>query len=350
MKTTNQNAAGSNHSTQTSHTSELSRSRLGLYFGLNVAAAFLSALTVIALPAYSAAQARTTLTEAMAQHPDWVQIPGELIRRDCVHAIPHGATVEVGGDGQITGDVSLNGELIAHYDSCSEEAVVTRPRAKTENLGKDPGTGNGWVEADQWVAPLTATDDIDYLSGTWTVPSYPSESGATVYLFNGIEPASGAWILQPVLQYGPNVAGGGDYWAIASWLVSSTEAFYSPLEIVNPGNTIFGYTEMTAISGSTKYFTVEARDKTTGAYSFLNAHVTGQHWTYAYAGVLEAYNVNSCAQFPASGRAQFKGTVVDHGFPYYDTISYPDWYGVGYGYGGPTCHFAVVAASATLDF
>jgi len=93
-------------------------------------------------------------------------------------------------------------------------------------------------------------------------------------------------MLQPVLQYGVSPAGGGNYWAIASWLVSSNQAFYSPLEAVYPGNSISGFTEMTAISGGTQYWEVEAKDTTTGAYSYLSADVSGQHWTWAYAGVL----------------------------------------------------------------
>jgi hypothetical protein len=246
--------------------------------------------------------------------------------------------------------VTLNGALIAHYDACPDEAIVSRPRARTEVLIRTPGTGNGWVEADQWNVPLAATDDIDYLAGSWTVPAYPVENGALIYLFNGIEPASARWILQPVLQYGASPAGGGEYWAVASWLVSSNQAFYSPLQTVYPGNSIKGYTEMTGISGSTKQWEVEAKDTTTGVDSYLSAKVSGQHWTWAYAGVLEAYNVTSCAQFPSNGREVFKGSVVDHGFPAYRPPSTRGWTGVIYSYGGPSCHFAVVAGSGTLDF
>src|SRR5450755_92079 len=208
------------------------------------------------------AQAQTPSSAAAAKHSGWVQIPGELIRPDCVHEIPKGATVEV-ANGQVTGDVTLNGALYAHYDACSEAAVVTRRR--TEKSSNAPGTGNGWVEADAWQAPLTSSDNIDYLGGTWMVPTYPLLDGAVIYLFNGIEPANGSWILQPVLQFGVSPAGGGNYWAIASWLVSADQAFFSPLETVYPGNTISGYTEMTTTSGSTKYWQVVAQDTTTGA-------------------------------------------------------------------------------------
>jgi hypothetical protein len=62
------------------------------------------------------------------------------------------------------------------------------------------------------------------------------------------------------------------------------------------------------------------------------------------------YNVYACAEFPASGREVFGDSIVAHGFPYYDVYSYPNWKGAGGGYDGPSCHFAVVAASGTLDF
>jgi len=153
-----------------------------------------------------------------------------------------------------------------------------------------------------------------------------------------------------VLQYGVSPAGGGDYWTVASWLVGSNQAFHSPLATVYPGNSIKGYTEMTGTSGSTKYWEIEAKDATTGAYSYLSALVSGQHWTSAYAGVLEAYNVSSCAQFPANGREVFKGSVVDEGFPAYRPPSPQGWKGAIYSYAGPSCRFAVVAASGTMEF
>jgi hypothetical protein len=346
METPNNNRQSDNHSIRL--LDSLKRYRASL--GIMMTAAVLCAVVALGLSTSSIAQNATTTTDAVMEHPGWVQIPGQLMRPDCVHQVPNGARVEVGNSGQITGDVTLDGVLIAHYEACPEEAIVTRPRARTEGLGNSPGTGNGWVEADQWNVPLNSNDDIDYMAGTWAVPSYPSENGALIYLFNGIEPSNGSWILQPVLQYGVSPAGGGNYWSIASWLVSSKQAFYSPLETVYPGNSIKGFIEMTGISGNTKYWEVEAKDATTGAYSILSAYVSGEHWTWAYAGVLEAYNVTSCSQFPANGREVFKGSVVDHGFPLYKPVSPQNWYGAIYSYGGPSCHFAVVAASATLDF
>src|ERR1700690_589366 len=200
MKTTNKTRS-SNHSKHPSYSSKLRRTRLRL----TMIATVLCGLGVSLLSMCSIALAQTNpgqvSMDQRRDHPGWVQIPGEFIRPDCVHEIPNGGKVEVHAD-QITVDVTLNGALIAHYDACPEEAIVTRPRAHAAGLGHTPGTGNGWVEADQWNVPLGSDDDIDYLAGTWTVPSYPAENGALIYLFNGIEPSSGSWILQPVLQYG----------------------------------------------------------------------------------------------------------------------------------------------------
>ncbi len=342
MKTTNKNTQSGN---QPSRTSKLS------WIGLTLTMAVGCGLAVSGLSTYSVAQAQTVPPEAHMDQARWVQIPGELIRPDCVHAVPKGAMVEVADDGHITGDVTLNGSLIAHYDPCPEKPVITRPSAGTESAAVP--AGNGWVEDSQWGLPLSSSDNIDFMSSTWTVPSYPLEEGASIYIFNGIEPQGGAWILQPVLQYGTSRAGGGNYWAIASWLVQGDDyAFHSPLETVYPGDSIFGYTEMTAASGSTPYWTVVAKDETRGTYSWIKTHkVSGQHWTWAYAAVLEAYNVTSCSQFPANGKVTFYNATVDHGFPYYDVESGNGWVGIIHGYGGPSCDFLVIASEeSTLRF
>lgn len=347
MKTTNQSRR-SNHSTLPSQTAKLSRAgrRLSVTVALLCGlAVFVPSLFVPSMD--SIAQAQTSHNQSSTDHSGWVQVPGELIRPDCVHEVPNGATVEVHED-QTTVDVTLDGVLIAHYDACPEEAVVTRPHARTDGPGYTAGTGNGWVEADERYVPLGSNDDIDYLAGAWSVPSYPLESGALIYLFNGIESSNGGWMLQPVLQYALSTAG-GDYWAIASWLVSSNQAFHSPLKAVYPGNSIKGYSEMSDISGSAKHWEVEANDTTTSANSYLSAYISDQHWTWGYAGVLEAYNVTSCGQFPSSRREVFKGSVLNHGFPAYIAPSQQGGNGAVYTHGGTSCNFAVVAPSRALQ-
>ena len=273
------------------------------------------------------AEAAKSYEAIAAAHPGWVQAPGQLMRADCVHEIPKGANVAISADGQVTGDVTLNGKLIAHYDACSDAPIRTRHSAST---GKTPGRNpsvNGWVEASQedlwW---LSSSDNVDWMSGEFYVPNNPSVNGALIYLFNGIEPATQDWILQPVLQYGYSPAGGGYYWAIASWMVSSGGyAFHSPLERVNPGDKLWGFTEQTGQSGGTSYWETEAYDLNTGANSWITAWTSGLHWTWAYEGVLEVYGVNYCSQLPSSGYAYFFYNYVDHGYPYYYGVSPGFW-------------------------
>lgn len=308
------------------------------------------ALFLFATSGMLSAQQPTTYSEAKLQHPDWVQVPGELIRPDCVHEIPNGATVEVGSDDQISGDVRMNGVLIAHYEDCPEAPIITRPLGASNSLENDPGTGNGWVEASNWLVSLGSGDNLDEIAGNWNVPTDPSTNGALIYLFNGMEPSTFKWILQPVLQYGDSPAGGGNFWGIASWLVGS-KAYHSPLEKVNAKDALRGYTIITSVSGGTIHWKVDAKDNTTGAFSYLNARTTGLQWTWALAGVLEVYGVTSCSEFPASGDAVFTKSDAYHGYPKFDLLTPAAWAASYWSYGGPSCGFKVnPGTTSTLHF
>jgi hypothetical protein len=105
--------------------------------------------------------------------------------------------------------------------------------------------------------------------------------------------------------------------------------------------TLFRYTVMTGISGSTRFWKVQARDITTGAYSSLAARDSGNHWTSAFAAALEVHNVTSCFQFPSNGHVAFKNSVAAHGFPAYKAIPSGAWFGAFFPYGGPSCGFSV---------
>jgi hypothetical protein len=294
----------------------------------------------IAFGLSSAAQAQQGAaganTVSLKAHPGWVQVPGALIRPDCVHEVPMGAKIGANGD------VTLAGSVVAHYDACPEQAIITRPQGGvTPKYVDTPGTGNGWVEAVQWEVPLKSGDNIDELTGKWIVPSNPSANGGLIYIFNGIEPTTENLILQPVLQWGATTAGGligGNYWTIASWLVGSN-AYHSPGEKVSAGDTIVGTTYITSESNGTLNWESWAQDTTSGAYSWLGAWSTGYQWNWAFSGVLEAYGITSCSEFPASGYTFFENNAVYHGYPSF--VNDPaSWYGAVYNYGGPSCGFS----------
>jgi len=90
-----------------------------------------------------------TYTELTAAHSDWVQVPGKLMRADCVHEIPNGAQVVIGEKGEPTGDVMMKGKLFAHYEACSEAPVSTRHLAK--EINRDPTARSRSGAAVQWL-------------------------------------------------------------------------------------------------------------------------------------------------------------------------------------------------------
>lgn len=84
---------------------------------------------------------------------------------------------------------------------------------------------------------------------TWTVPPAPAvQASQLLYLFNGIEPANGQVIVQPVLQWGDSGADEdgqnrtGLFWTVASWIVGGPDdsATHTPHIAVNPGDKLVG--------------------------------------------------------------------------------------------------------------
>lgn len=308
------------------------------------------ATLLLGTTAMLSAQSTPSYNQLVAAHPGWVQVPGELIRPDCIHQIPAGASVSISDDSKAGEDIIQNGAVIAHYDACSEEPIVTRQRG-----GFEPGpVGNGWVEDSNWVLSLKKGDNIEWIQNEWVVPSAPKSTGATIFLFNGVEPKSGKWIMQPVLQYGSSYAGGGNYWTMASWLVGSS-VYVSTLTPVHAGDLLVGTTDETNVASGKLTYLVDAWDSTSGADSNLTVHSKGIQWGWAFEGVLEAYNVTKCTEFPASGKTRFYNTTVAHGYPAFDqygSLPFNGEFDNYFGGGGPSCGFStsVSGGSATLKY
>jgi len=122
---------------------------------------------------------------------------------------------------------------------------------------------------------------------------------------------------------------------------------------VSPGDTIIGYTKLYATSGSTLDWKVLIQDQNIGINSWNLIESTGLQWNWAYAAVLEAYDVTSCSQFPkgSKGTEVFQNSKVDHGYPYYELISPQRWAKQMFQWTGPSCGFNVVPGTkSTLYF
>lgn len=305
----------------------------------------LYAVVVSATLLSSNAQAQADASQIALQHPGWVLVPGALVRPDCVHQIPKGAGPRI-ENGRDTGDVSLNGVVIAHYDPCPEDATIRFAQKSGEPGAIINSTGSGLVEISYWDdTSLASTDDIDQLNNTLTVPSEPTKNGGVILLYNGIQDSTGAYVFAPALQYGTNFGEGGNYWSITTYFVTPSNTYLSPAVKVKVGHSIILSSWFYSKAGGKYHWTMEAEDLDGAVISTQNDTSTGLHFNFAISGALTVANLSSCSEFPAS-KAVFTGTQVYHGFPQAELLT-PKWIGSTYSYGGPSCGFSVTAGNKT---
>jgi len=222
----------------------------------------------------------------------------------CVYGVGNGADVDPIDDGNLL--VRSNGKMSIIPPCHTNQHVLDRAARNTRTR-----LPSGWAAYAMWNAPTELTS---YL-GTWTVPPKPADLGVqTLFLFTGMQnafdfetasPQQTISIIQPVLQWGPSEAGGGNYWSIASWYVTSTgQAVYSTLQQVRSGDVIFG--NMTIVGTKWAVISTDVTTKTSTAI-----HVNpGASETWAFV-TLEVYNVDSCGNYP-NGNTEFKNLMITH--------------------------------------
>jgi len=215
-----------------------------------------------------------------APTPTKVLVPGGYRLSTSVHEVPEGGSLlHVGSDVHV-------------LDSAGNVLKVVTPTATTVKAAVDPEE-TGWVAYAYWLN--TGTSPISSFTSTWTVPAAPkSNIDQTIFLFNSIEPNSGDAILQPVLQYGPSSAGGGSFWALATWYLVGSEVFFSKLVDTSVGATLDGVITLTSSSGSS-YNYVSSFSNVAGT----SLTVTGAAELTWATETLEVYGVETSSDFPA---------------------------------------------------
>lgn len=160
---------------------------------------------------------------------------------------------------------------------------------------------SGWIVSSFWSVP--ENNKVHEFHTQWTVPQEPPKKGSQLlYLFNSLMPSDETAILQPVLQWGLSPAGGGPYWAVASWYVkASGEAYHTPLVKVSPGEVLHGV--MTFAGQGAKGF----------AYQSEFQGIPGTKFSIQDIGeltmateTLEVYSVDDCSEYPV-GMTAFLG-------------------------------------------
>ncbi|KAF8319997.1 hypothetical protein DL93DRAFT_2153037 [Clavulina sp. PMI_390] len=137
-----------------------------------------------------------------------VVTPVGLRSAEHVHEVPAGGSIKHSGD--VIQLLDADGNVL--HTSTDNSAAPISKRFET-----------GWTAYTGW-SNSDANSPINSFTTSWTVPPAPqTNNGQTIFLFNSIEPAQGNAILQPVLQWGGSAAGGGAYWAVASWYLGPSE-------------------------------------------------------------------------------------------------------------------------------
>ncbi|MGO8791235.1 MAG: hypothetical protein ACLQVL_28155 [Terriglobia bacterium] len=211
----------------------------------------------------------------------------------------------------------------------------------------DSPTINGWVED----ASVSISTSYGKIVATWTVPpGPPTNVGQTIFFFPGMEDKNDVVsILQPVLQWGSSSAGGGNYWAIASWncCPSGIADYSTPVE-VSTGDQIQGTVMSTCAAGteSCPTWDIETVDTTSGKSSNLsNSPSEGQTFNWAFGGVLEAYDIAQCFDYPLNRSLEFSNIALyDYNF---NQISNPAWTS-GYTSDTPQCGYSVATAASQV--
>ena len=247
---------------------------------------------------------------------DLVLTPGGARPRSLVHQLEEGQHVSTKG-GRVQIIETATGNVVKDLGPAGTPGSEEEVPSAVASGGVPSITDIGWIENSQW--RNGGTEPIVYFSTTWVVPPVPASSdGQTVFLFNGLQPDSAAHILQPVLQWGPSAAGGGNYWSITNWYADGqggAAAFKPPIK-VNPGQVLQGVMTCTGQSGSTYNY----KSSFIGFPAVDVTQTDAEVLTWAYE-TLECYGANftkpltQCSDYPNTAFTSMYGIEIKTGTP-----------------------------------
>jgi hypothetical protein len=246
-------------------------------------------------------------TRAAKKTEELVLTPGGYRNKSLVHAIEPGHFLD-----EKTGifkKISFEGKVVQEFGEVVRKKAVKPLMPENVVIPAEivPAMGSGWIVYAGWTE--TTTGHLTLFKTTWKVPPAPStQSGQTIFLFNGIQ--NSTRIYQPVLQWGPSAAGGGNYWTVASWYVdgSTGPLFHTTPVTVSVGDMLTGVMVLTGISGTKCGYNCYFQGIANTSLPVQNI----EELTWANE-TLEAYNIQKCSDYPATLKTSMKDIelVVD---------------------------------------
>jgi hypothetical protein len=184
---------------------------------------------------------------------------------------------------------------------------------------------HSWIVGAECVAGSTTIDNVPpcgtaassftALSAQWSVPPAPaSNDGQTLAFFPGLEDISvpTTAILQPVLAWNDDFTSA---WGIASWncCINGTSYESTPQQ-VSSGDTINGLIGCHAyLGGACILWNITINDLENGGSSEFKfaSDPSSPIFNWAFAGVLEVYNIQQCSDFPPNGSISFNNIQLE---------------------------------------
>jgi hypothetical protein len=244
---------------------------------------------------------------AQAQAQGLVLTPGGWRPKSQVHHVEPGHVID--GAGGHLRVMTRAGGLVKDLGLIAPRTIDTP--LMPENVMHAPKRvvplGSGWIAFASWTN--RTGHPVSRFTTTWTLPAAPStQSDQTIFLFNGIQ--NKTMIYQPVLQWGSSAAGGGNFWAVASWYADGQNgpASYSSLVRVNPGRTLVGVMTLTAQNGGLFNYHCEFQGVANTGLDIINQ----QELTFLIE-TLEAYGITRCSDYPNTDSTLFSAIEVETG-------------------------------------
>jgi hypothetical protein len=245
-----------------------------------------------------------------ATNEEMVLTPEGYMAKSKVHFLEEGYGLHV-ENGRLQKVELKSGYVVEDFGEVKQNDVrldLNRNPLKITNTSPIVPEVQGWIAYAYWSntgSPVTS------FTTNWTVPAVPSKQGnQTIFLFNGMQDGvtSSSYIIQPVLQWGSSAAGGGKYWAVTNWYVTSSTAVFGKLVKVSTGNALSGVMKQTAVSGSKYSY---SSSFTGAAYTSTNITVTGVSQANWLAETLESYSVTRPAtEYPDQADILMSGIDV----------------------------------------
>jgi len=241
----------------------------------------------------------------------YVPVPGGLmLHKSCIHQIPKGFHIESDSENEIDAQRML-------VNSRTGEVKVLAPckyRPKLPDL-------NLQIYAMDTHFTASGSNLMSTFNATFNAPGLPSnDQGQVVYFWPGFkssEPTMGFPVLQPVLQYGTDSEGGGNYWCVRSWFVCGQwgMALVSPEVAVSPQDSVFSSMSYDKASSTWIIFANNTATSETTTLKVARTKIRNTDFKVAMLVLETIMDEGDCSQYPSTTSVTFTDVTVNGVIP-----------------------------------